>query len=87
MLEIHGKIHDKYTLEFKVGYSRGHKEMSVSNFVMDTWIFIPDALYINDKASGKKYRTDENYWLNITEEMLTELKKCLGDENVVVKYR
>lgn len=44
-------------------------------------------LYINDKASGKKYRTDENYWLNITEEMLTELKKCLGDENVVVKYR
>ena len=49
MLEIHGKIHDKYTLEFKVGYSRGHKEMSVSNFVMDTWIFIPDALYINDK--------------------------------------
>lgn len=44
-------------------------------------------LYINDKASGKKYRTDENYWLNITEEMLAELKKCLGDENVVVKYR
>ena len=53
MLEIHGKIHDKYTLEFKVGYSRGHKEMSVSNFVMDTWIFIPDALYINDKTYSK----------------------------------
>lgn len=53
MLEIHGKIHDKYTLEFKVGYSRGHTDMSVSNFLMDTWIFIPDALYINDKTYSK----------------------------------
>lgn len=53
MLEIHGKIHDKYTLEFKVGYSRGQRDMSASNFLMDTWIFIPDALYINDKTYSK----------------------------------
>ena len=44
-------------------------------------------LYINDKASGKKYRTDENYWLNVNDDTLKKLKACLGDENVVTKYR
>lgn len=53
MLKINAKIHDKYTLEFKVGYARSQTDLSVSNFVMDTWIFIPDALYINDKTYSK----------------------------------
>lgn len=44
-------------------------------------------LYINDKASGKKYRTDENYWLNVNEDTVAELRRHLRDENVVIKYR
>ena len=53
MLEIHGKIHDRYTLEFKVGYSRYSPSAAVSDFMMDTWIFIPDSLYINAKTYPK----------------------------------
>lgn len=53
MLEIQGKIHDRYTLEFKVGYSRYSTSAAVSEFVMDTWIFIPDSLYINAKTYPK----------------------------------
>ena len=53
MLEIQGKIHDRYTLEFKVGYSRHSPAAVVSDFLMDTWIFIPNALYINAKTYPK----------------------------------
>ncbi len=53
MLEIEGRIHDRYTLEFKVGYSRYSPETAVSDFMMDTWIFIPDSLYINSKTYSK----------------------------------
>ena len=53
MLEIHGKIHDRYTLEIKVGYSRYSPSAAVSDFMMDTWIFIPDSLYINAKTYPK----------------------------------
>ena len=46
MIEIHPKIHDRNTLEFKVGYiakSNGaHNE-----FHMNTWIYIPEVLDIN----------------------------------------
>lgn len=53
MLEIEGKIHDRYTLEFKVGYSRHSPDAVSSDFMMDTWIFIPNALYINSKTYPK----------------------------------
>ena len=53
MLDIQGKIHDRYTLEFKVGYSRYSPSAAVSDFMMDTWIFIPDSLYINAKTYPK----------------------------------
>lgn len=53
MLEINSKIHDRYTLEFKVGYSHGGQEAAVSDFLMDTWIFIPDPLHINSKTYSK----------------------------------
>lgn len=53
MLEIKGKIHDRYTLEFKVGYSRYSPSAAVNDFMMDTWIFVPDSLYINAKTYSK----------------------------------
>lgn len=46
MIEINPKIHDRYTVEFKVGYiaksDGGHNE-----FHMNTWIYIPEVLDIN----------------------------------------
>lgn len=53
MLDIKGKIHDRYTLEFKVGYSRYSSSAAVNEFMMDTWIFVPDPLYINAKTYSK----------------------------------
>lgn len=46
MIEINAKIHDRYTLEFKVGYvADGHGP--ANEFRMDTWIFIPEVLDVN----------------------------------------
>ena len=54
MLEIHGKIHDRYTLEFKVGYSRYSPSAAVSDFMMDTWIFIPDYAGLYVRGGGRR---------------------------------
>lgn len=53
MLEIQGKIHDLYTLEFKVGYAQDNRTKVVGDFSMNTWIFVPDVLYINAKTYTK----------------------------------
>lgn len=53
MLHIEAKIHDRFTLEFKVGYSHDGDRLPVSDFLMNTWVFVPDALYINPKTYPK----------------------------------
>ncbi len=53
MYDIKGDIHDRYTLEFKIGFSRDSKEEE-SDFKMDTWVFIPDTLGINQSTYTKE---------------------------------
>lgn len=52
MIEIQAKIHDKFSVEFKVGFIT-RKRLAVSDFVMNTWIFIPHSLDINLKTYDK----------------------------------
>ena len=59
MIELNTKIHDKFTLEFKVGFNTEKmlKPMKFSDFVMNTWIFVPNSLDIN----ASKYSKDNFY--------------------------
>ncbi len=59
MIELSTKIHDKFTLEFKVGFNTGQavKPMKYSDYVMNTWIFVPNSLDIN----AAKYNKDDFY--------------------------
>ena len=59
MIELTTKIHDKFTIEFKVGFntSAAIKPMKYSDFVMNTWIFVPNSLDIN----AAKYSKDDFY--------------------------
>ncbi len=62
MIELETKIHDKFTLEFKVGFNTeesGHPS-KYSDFVMNTWIFVPNSLDIN----AAKYSKD-NFFRDI----------------------
>ena len=59
MIDLTTKIHDKFTLEFKVGFNtkQAIKPMKFSDFVMNTWIFVPNSLDIN----GSKYSKEDFY--------------------------
>jgi len=46
MIERNVKIHDRFSLELKFGYSTRRKQ-KVSLFEVNTWIFIPNSLDIN----------------------------------------
>lgn len=67
MIEIQAKIHDKNTLEFKVGYV-ARRKLPVSEFDMNTWIFVPYSLDINPKTYFKNnfYRDVRSYVRLIT---------------------
>ena len=62
MIDLSTKIHDKFTLEFKVGFNteQAVKPMKFSDFVMNTWIFVPNSLDIN----GNKY-SKENFYRDL----------------------
>ncbi len=56
MIDLKTKIHDKFTLEFKVGFNtkKADKQMKISDFVMNTWIFVPNSLDINATKYSKE---------------------------------
>ena len=58
MIEIQTKIHDKFSIEFKVGFS-GREGVKVDHFDVNAWIFIPNGLYINKQTYSKdRFYTD-----------------------------
>ena len=58
MIEIQTKIHDQFSIEFKVGFS-GNDNVKVDHFDVNSWIFIPNSLYINEKTYSKdRFYTD-----------------------------
>ncbi len=59
MIDLTTKIHDKFTIEFKVGFNTDDtlKPMKSDDFVMNTWIFVPNSLDIN----AAKYSKEDFY--------------------------
>ena len=61
MIDLNTKIHDKFTLEFKVGFNTEATEnyLDINDFVMNTWVFVPNSLDINaDKYSKENFYRD-----------------------------
>ncbi len=53
MIEESVKIHDKFSFEIKLGFN-ARKKQKVSDFVLNTWLFIPNSLDINPLTYEKK---------------------------------
>lgn len=53
MIEEHVKIHDKFSIEIKLGFNARNKK-PVSDFACNTWIFIPNSLDINQATFSKQ---------------------------------
>ncbi|SCD22059.1 hypothetical protein PSM36_3274 [Proteiniphilum saccharofermentans] len=67
MIDIAAKIHDKFSIEFKVGFHVRRKR-DQSNFSINTWMFIPNSLDINSLTYDKShfYRDVKSYIRLIT---------------------
>ncbi len=46
MITVNTKIHDKFSLECKIAY-KARRKLNVNNFILNTWIFVPNSLDIN----------------------------------------
>lgn len=58
MIDIQTKIHDQFSIEFKVGFS-GTEGVKVDHFDVNSWIFIPNSLDINQSTYTKeRFYTD-----------------------------
>lgn len=58
MINVKTKVHDRFSIEFKVGFE-GSKEMSLNEFAINTWIFLPYSLDINAATYSKQqFHTD-----------------------------
>lgn len=54
MIDIRTKIHDRYSIEFKVGFVAQNKSGN-NDFEINTWFYIPHSLDINALTYNKKH--------------------------------
>ena len=52
MITIQAKKHDNFSVEFKFGFE-DNQEAERGEFVVNTWIFVPNSLDINPQTYGK----------------------------------
>ncbi len=67
MIDIAAKVHDKFSIEFKVGFLV-RRQREQSNFAINTWMFVPNSLDINSRTYDKShfYRDVKSYIRLIT---------------------
>jgi len=53
MIDTEVKVHDNFSLEFKIGFITNKNEKDQNEFKINTWIFVPNSLDIN-RATYKK---------------------------------
>jgi len=52
MINIQTKIHDRFSVEFKIGFN-ANREQVINKFSMNTWIFVPYSLDVNHSTYSK----------------------------------
>ncbi len=52
MIEEHVSVHDKFSLEFKLGFA-ANKNLEVNDFSVNMWMFVPNSLDINKYTYSK----------------------------------
>lgn len=55
MIETRIRVHDKFSVEFKIGFLTSQKEKDINNFKINTWIFVSNGLDINRYTYKKEH--------------------------------
>lgn len=53
MIDIQEKVHDNFSLEFKIGFITNKKPEDINEFKINTWVFVPNSLDINRSTYTK----------------------------------
>ncbi|MBP9993530.1 MAG: hypothetical protein KBT67_01110 [bacterium] len=53
MIDVETKIHDKFSIEFKIGFS-GQESSKKNDFSLNSWIFVPNSLDVNKYTYDKE---------------------------------
>jgi len=53
MIDIQVKVHDNFSLEFKIGFITNTNPEDINDFKINTWLFVPNSLDIN-RSTYKK---------------------------------
>lgn len=87
MIEIQTKIHDKFSIEFKVGFS-GTDGVKVDHFDVNSWIFIPNGLDINKQTYPKeRFYTDMKSNVRLLTPAFTLKQMVEGEEAPLLHVR
>lgn len=56
------KVHDKFSIETKVGFAPNRQDVDFSEFKINTWLYVPNSLDINNQTypKDKFYRDTKN---------------------------
>lgn len=54
MIDIQEKVHDNFSLEFKIGFITNTNPEDINEFKINTWIFVPNSLDINRSTYSKE---------------------------------
>ena len=85
MIDIQTKIHDQYSIEFKVGFS-GREDVKVEHFDVNSWIFIPNGLNINKNTYSKdRFYSDMKSNIRLRTPSFT-LREIVEGETAPIKH-
>lgn len=87
MIEIQTKIHDRFSIEFKVGFS-GTESVKVDHFDVNSWIFIPNGLDINKNTySNNRFYTDMKSNVRLLTPAFTLKQMVEGEEPPILHVK
>lgn len=87
MIDIQTKIHDQFSIEFKVGFS-GTEGVKVDHFDVNSWIFIPNGLNINKQTYVKdRFYSDMKSNVRLLTPAFTLKEMVEGEEAPVAHVR
>ena len=84
MMKIRTRIHDKFSLEFKIWYAKQKGYTEKEKYRLENWIFVPATLDINALTYSREqfYSDITNYYRTITPVYLLEDIACKDDHSV-----
>ena len=88
MINTRIKVHDKFTVEFKIGFVTSDKENDKNEYKINTWIFLPNGLDINKYTYSKEqFYTDIKSNVRLITPVFSLSDILTGDESPFTRLK